>query len=115
AKENLENEKAWDVRFSLIDFAKEIFREEFKAIEESVQEKTTQPEFFRNLLTELRRKKFGFVSFIKNRSLDAVNIISQNKLTDADFKYSGGPFNFFIKTSKITSVKNIDEKFIGKR
>ena len=27
AKENLENERSWDVRYSLIEFAREIFRE----------------------------------------------------------------------------------------
>ena len=37
AKENLENDRAWDVRASLMEFAKEIFREEFKVIEEQVR------------------------------------------------------------------------------
>src|SRR6185295_11581201 len=38
AREKLENDKAWDVRSSLIEFANEIFREEFKAIEKQVRE-----------------------------------------------------------------------------
>ena len=46
AKENLENERSWDVRFSLIDFAKEIFREEFKEIEDVVNKTTAQNDFF---------------------------------------------------------------------
>jgi ATP-dependent helicase/nuclease subunit A len=115
AKENLENERAWDVRYSLIEFAREIFREEFKAIEESVLVKTKEPDFFRNLLTELRKRKFGFVSLIKNKAQTALKIISTNGLTSVDFKYGGGPHNFLTKASRITSVRSFDEKEKGKR
>jgi ATP-dependent helicase/nuclease subunit A len=49
AKENLENERSWDVRYSLIDFAREIFREEFKGIEDVVSKTTAGKDFFTRL------------------------------------------------------------------
>lgn len=113
AKENLENERAWDVRFSLIDFAKEIFREEFKAIEDELLQKTTAPGFFKHLIGELRRKRSEFIGFIKQKSNKALGLIHAENLTSADFKYAGGPCHFFRKASKISSVKNCDVK--GKR
>ncbi len=49
ARENLENERAWDVRQSLIAFAGEIFREEFKAIEDDLVGHT-RPRLFPQLI-----------------------------------------------------------------
>src|SRR5690606_11386240 len=47
ARENLENERPWDVRYSLIAFAAEIFREEFKEVEGVVNSITADKGFFR--------------------------------------------------------------------
>ncbi len=115
AKENLENDRAWDVRQSLKTFAEQIFREEFKAIENDLMINTSKPDFFNNLLTELKKKKFGFVNFIKSKSLEALTIMHENGLSSSDFKYGGGPYNFFVKISKIGRVKDFDEKEKGKR
>ena len=46
AKENLENDRAWDVRKSLMEFAKEIFREEFKTIQKQVRLDSADVDFF---------------------------------------------------------------------
>ncbi|MEX2232770.1 MAG: UvrD-helicase domain-containing protein [Cyclobacteriaceae bacterium] len=115
AKENLENERSWDVRYSLIDFAKEIFREEFKDIEDELLEKTKAPGFFKKLMHELKSKKFEFINVVKSKATEALNVIHQNNLSVSDFKYSGGPYNFLLKASRITSVRGFDEKEKGKR
>lgn len=115
AKENLENERAWDVRQSLIEFAKEIFREEFKKIEDDLLEQTREPAFFKNLMNALKSKKFEFIHFIKSKSKEALKIIHDHNLTRSDFKYGGGPYNFFRKASGISSVKSFDEGEKGKR
>ncbi|HET9486807.1 MAG TPA: UvrD-helicase domain-containing protein, partial [Chryseosolibacter sp.] len=115
AKENLENERSWDVRYSLIDFAKEIFREEFKEIEDDLLEKTKSAGFFKDLIRILRSRKFEFINLVKSKSAEALKLIGENGLTDSDFKYAGGPCNFFRKVSSISWVKDFDEKAIGKR
>jgi len=53
AKENLENERAWDVRQSLLEFSNEIFREEFKDIEDQVIKTTGDRKFFNTLRATL--------------------------------------------------------------
>jgi ATP-dependent exoDNAse (exonuclease V) beta subunit len=115
AKENLENERAWDVRYSLIDFAREIFREEFKDIEDELLARTATPGYFRNLMDELRNRRRDFIKVIRSRSREALRIIHGHNLTASDFKYSGGPYNFFRKASKISHVKDFDEREKGKR
>lgn len=115
AKENLENERSWDVRQSLIEFSKEIFREEFKVIEDDLLDKTQAPGFFKDLMTQLRTKKFNFIKSIKSKANEALTIIHENNLNSSDFKYSGGPYNFFKKASGISSVKDFDEEKKGKR
>ena len=61
AKENLENERPWDVRSSLIDFASEIFREEFKDIEDEVLRSTSQRKYFHDLRRTLQKEKEYFI------------------------------------------------------
>jgi ATP-dependent exoDNAse (exonuclease V) beta subunit len=115
ARENLENERSWDVRYNLMDFGREIFREEFKGIEEDLLERTKDAGFFRALIQKLRAEKFGFMNFVRSRSAEALKLIAENQLTPSDFKYSGGPYNFFRKASRIASVKDFGEKEKGKR
>src|SRR6478736_9362707 len=68
ANENLENERAWDIRKSLIEFSNEIFREEFKEIEDKVDKTTSQKDFFVNQLAALQKKRYEFVNLMKSRS-----------------------------------------------
>ena len=60
ATENLESERAWDVRFSLIEFAKEIFKDEFRDIEEDVIRRTGDRNFFRDFRNKLWATKNNF-------------------------------------------------------
>jgi ATP-dependent helicase/nuclease subunit A len=116
AKENLENDRAWDVRQSLKTFAEQIFREEFKAIEQELMAVTARPDFFNQLLASLKDKKFSFINFVRNQSKAALDVIHHHGLTSADFKYAGGgAYSFFLKLSKINRVKDFDEDAKGKR
>ncbi len=87
AKENLENERAWDVRRSLIDFAKEIFKEEFKDIEEHVVNATANRTYFTNLRIALSEQKNLFLSRIELPAQEALRIIKSHGWEINDFKY----------------------------
>ena len=115
ANENLENERAWDIRNSLIEFSREIFKEEFKEIEASVISSTSQKDFFKNLLSDLKKKKHEFTGFVKTKSKEALDIIHKHNLGSSDFKYGGGVYNFFRKISKIADVKEFDKEGKGSR
>lgn len=115
AKDSLENERAWDVRASLKQFAHEIFREEFKVIEDGIINETKDHSFFKNLKEKLNQEKYGFTNFITGKAKAALTSMQQNGLTQEDFKYGGGIFNFFTKAANIKSVKDFDEEKKGKR
>ncbi len=115
AKDSLENERAWDVRLSLREFAQEIFREEFKVIEDGIINETNNHNFFRELKNTLSQEKYGFVNFISGRAKTALAVIRNNGLTRDDFKYGGGIFNFFSKAAGTKSVSDFNEKEKGKR
>lgn len=116
ANENLVNERAWDVRSSLIRFSEEIFKEEYREIEDEVEKVTSVPNFFPDLLAKLRKRKYEFVKTAAGKAKDAVAIIEQNGLTGADFKYAGGGvYGWFQKIARISSVNDFNEKELGKR
>ena len=97
AKENLENERSWDVRFSLIEFAKEIFREEFKEVEDGVNKATAGKDFFRNLMERLWSVKNGFIKDISSPARESLQIIQSKGWTSDDFRYgkNSGLLSFF--------------------
>jgi ATP-dependent helicase/nuclease subunit A len=108
AKENLENERAWDVRFNLIDFAREIFREEFKSIEDVVNRTTATPGFFKALRESLWKQKNSFLSKVSGPAREILEDIDKNGWTPDDFYFGKGSGLF-------TLLKNFrDEKNIGK-
>lgn len=116
ANENLVNERAWDVRSSLIRFSEEIFKEEYREIEVEVEKITSVDNFFPDLLTKLRKRRFEFVKTVVAKAKEATEIIQQNGLTNDDFKYGGGGvYGWFQKIARITSVSDFNEKELGKR
>lgn len=97
AKENLENERPWDVRFSLIEFAKEIFRDEFKEIEETVAQQTGERNFFKQLREKLWATKNRFLAQIEQPAKEALDLMRSAgwKLSDLNYGQSSGLFTFF--------------------
>ncbi len=97
AKENLENERAWDVRYSLIEFAREIFREEFKAIEDQVTAIGTRPGYFKTLKNQLWQAKNSFLTSVSRPAQEALDIIKAKGWSADDFSYGkqSGLITFF--------------------
>lgn len=114
AKENLENERAWDVRVSLIEFAKEIFRDEFKDIEDVVIAHTSDRGFFRLLRDKLWATKNEFFNQVQKPAKEALSILQTNGITIADINYGTGSglFTFF---ETFAFQKDLKEIKIGGR
>lgn len=116
AKKNLEDDKGWDVRPGLREFATEIFKEEFRLVENDIANITSTPHFFENLRKNISAERFQFIQAIRKRAEEAVALIQKAGLTFEDFKYaSGGAFGFLTKVSKIKSVADVDDKSFGTR
>lgn len=111
AKENLENERAWDVRLSLIEFAKEIFRDEFKDVEETVLRQTSERNFFPQLREKLWALKNRFLGQIQGPANEALNIFRAAGLTSADIHYGQGSglLTFFASYAHEKNIKEIKE------
>ncbi len=116
AKDNLENDRPWDVRSNLLDFTKEIFKEEFRAIEDELLSTTAEPDFFNNLQTSLRKKTYGFIAGCNKISNQATTIINENGWDKSDFSYGdSGIYAWFIKIEKFKAPSDFNEKAIGSR
>ncbi len=117
ALQNLENDKSWDMRNSLVSFSSEIFRDEFKIIEEHVSDKARDKNYFRETLTVLQKKKFEFVNFVRSRAFEAMKDFHALGLRIDDFKYkrSGSVYGWFDKVSEFRTVKDFSEKAKGLR
>jgi ATP-dependent helicase/nuclease subunit A len=75
AKDNLENDKAWDVRRSLMEFSKEIFREEFITIQKDVQVSSDPLKFLSGLRHKLFEIKKDFLSRVSKPAAESLQIM----------------------------------------
>ncbi len=117
ALQNLENDRSWDMRGSLVAFSNEIFREEFKAIEEGIGQGSRDLNYFRNALDVLQKEKYKFMSFVTGRAKATLKDFQNFGLQVDDFKYkrSGSAFGWFAKVAEFKSVKDFADKEIGSR
>ncbi|GHM98525.1 DNA helicase [Cytophagales bacterium WSM2-2] len=114
ALQNLENDRSWDMRSSLAAFSNEIFREEFRSVEEESSKFQTK-NFFPGTLKVLREKKYEFVNLIRSRIVKLLRDIHAAGFHSDDFKYSGGVHNFLEKFKDLNSVKDFNDKEKGSR
>ncbi len=111
ARENLENERAWDVRYNLIEFAKEIFREEFKAVEDEVNKTTGDPAFFRNLRERLWSMKNRFLGRVSRPAREVLEVIDAQVWGYDDFKWgkNSGIQKFFLQHAYNRNISSLEE------
>jgi ATP-dependent helicase/nuclease subunit A len=108
-KDSLENDKGWDVRTNLREFAQEIFTEEFKVIEDDLLKATERPEFFKSLRQKLQKERQIFINTVNTKGRQALQLIADHALDRNDFKYGGAGLNFFKKCEKYNSVSEFAE------
>src|SRR5690606_6969094 len=110
ATRNLESDKPWDVRRGLIDFSKEILRDDFKLIEKEFTKKTSDKKFLNDLLDQLNAIRHSFIGTIKKKAAEGFQLIVDNGFDVTDFKYQGGAgYKFFKDKVDLTRVKEFKE------
>lgn len=115
AKDNLENDRAWDVRQSLREFAEQIFKEEFKAIEDSILRESVDHAFFQELKVKLWKIKNSFLGTVAPPAAEALATMQQAGWQPSDISYgkNSGLFTFF---DMFATGKNLKEyKVPGER
>lgn len=111
ARENLENDRAWDVRSSLFDFAQQIFREEFKAIDSDVLRATANRSYFKDVKNLLWEIKNNFMATGRRLAAECLQIISREGWVAEDFYYgqNSGLLTFFSGIAEARDVKDFKE------
>lgn len=110
AIKNLESDKAWDMRTGLVDFSKEILKEDFKRIEKDFTKKTSDRKFLKDLLAELGKATGSFIKHIRTLAKQGLDIIEQHQLEPNDFKYQGGAgYKFFNNLTDLSKVSDFKE------
>ncbi|HEY9007709.1 MAG TPA: UvrD-helicase domain-containing protein [Ohtaekwangia sp.] len=94
--ERLVEGKDWDIRSALLDFSKEIFKEEFKAIEDQVLRITENKEFFKSVRIKLQQVVKQFESQVQQTSRNLLKDFHVHNLSITDFKYgkSGSIYSY---------------------
>jgi len=98
--EKLTDGKNWDVRSALQDFAKLTEKEDFKAIEDSIIEVTSDRDFFKSFRAELSRFKYSFEAQVFDKAKTLLKEIQEQQLTADDFAgKSTGIYSYITKLS----------------
>jgi ATP-dependent exoDNAse (exonuclease V) beta subunit len=107
AKENLENDRAWDVRASLLGFSQQIFREEFKAIESDLLRTTADRSYFTRLKGLLQNERNNFLATGQKLAGEILQIISDEGWAPSDFYFGqqSGLFTFLKAFTELREVK----------
>lgn len=97
ARDNLENERAWDVRQNLREFAEQIFKEEFKVIEDEVISETNDHNFFKELKSKLWQTKNAFLGKVSKPAQEALKIIEEKGWDPIEISFgkNSGLITFF--------------------
>lgn len=115
AKENLENERAWDIRQNLREFAEQIFREEFKVIEDAVINETNDHNFFKELKTKLWQTKNSFIGKVSKPAAEALSIIQGYNWDPSEISYGRNSglitfFEMFATEKRLKEYKNPSDR-----
>lgn len=111
AKDSLENERAWDVRMSLRMFAEQIFREEFKVIEQDIINETNDHNFFKELKNKLWQIKNAFLNKVSKPAAEALRILQEKNwdMTEISYGKNSGVLTFFDMFATQKNLKDWKE------
>ena len=110
ATKNLESDKAVGCAQGLIDFSKEILRDDFKLIEKEFTKKTSDKKFLNGLLDQFKAIRHSFISTIKKKAAEGFQLIVDSGFDVTDFKYQGGAgYKFFKDKIDLTRIKDFKE------
>lgn len=87
SRERLLEGDNWNVEYSLKQFAREIFKEQFKSVEDRILSSENILEDNRRMLDFLRTEVSTHVAFMKAKASEAMRILEVNSIKVSDFSY----------------------------
>jgi ATP-dependent helicase/nuclease subunit A len=110
--ERLSEGKNWDIRALLVDFSKEIFKEDFKKVEKEVLNVTSNKDFFKTLNANLWAEIKTFEGKVSASANELLSEFHKNGLTVSDFKY-GNSRSIYAYTKLVTHTIELPGSRIG--
>ncbi|HUX97101.1 MAG TPA: UvrD-helicase domain-containing protein [Bacteroidales bacterium] len=105
ALSNIEEEKSWNLRDSILSLSEELFKEKFKVLSESERALIGNKEFLLEYIKELRSINFSFENSLRKFGKQADVIFSEHNLDDSMFYQKGKGIPGFIRSLLSGSVK----------
>ncbi|MFP4023686.1 MAG: UvrD-helicase domain-containing protein [Thiohalospira sp.] len=98
AENKIEQGKTWDFKKDILNLAREIFKEEFKAFDIQLTKKFGDKNFVKDYIAQLQTIKARFENQLKKLAKEALALIEANGLATEDFKYNNSSVpNYFNK------------------
>ncbi len=114
ARENLEQDKAWDIQNNLVGFSKEIFKEEFYAVEEEVLKRNSEPAHVLELQASLRKTRDSSLEYLRSRGLYVLGKLRELGAGVSDFKH-GSSGSVFVLMGQYAALTGFEKIPGGKR
>ncbi|MDY6800268.1 MAG: UvrD-helicase domain-containing protein [Bacteroidota bacterium] len=98
AENKIKQGKTWDFKKDILNLAREIFKEEFKAFDIQLTKKFGDKNFVKDYITQLQTIKARFENQLKKLAKEALALIEAKGLATEDFKYNKSSVpNYFNK------------------
>ena len=110
--ENISDDKSWNVISQIKKFGRTIFKDEYKEVSRTLEQKMAKPGFFEDYATRLRELRDASQERMKGMADRFFDILDSEGLTIDDFSYGKtGLCSFFLKLQQGI----FDESIVGKR
>ncbi|MEE4198506.1 MAG: UvrD-helicase domain-containing protein [Bacteroidales bacterium] len=98
AESKIEQGRKWEFKEDILNLAREIFKEEFKAFDTHLINKFNDKTFLKDYIAQLQNIQSGFENHMKKLAAEALTLIKNNGLTTGDFKHSNSSVpNYYNK------------------
>lgn len=119
SRERLLEGENWNVEFQLKQFAREIFKEQFKSVEDRILSSENILDDNRKMLEFLQAEVTTYKNFMKAKAAEALRILQENNITVSDFSYgdAGTIYAWFrdlsLGKSRSRDTKRIEASVLG--
>jgi ATP-dependent exoDNAse (exonuclease V) beta subunit len=87
SRERLLEGENWNIEYQLKNFAREIFKEQFKSVEDRILGSENIIAENRQMLEFLKAEERKFITFMKGKASEAMKILEENNIKVSDFSY----------------------------
>lgn len=97
SRDRLVEGENWNITYALKSFSQEIFKEQFKEVEEQILKPDDEGQVYKEILSTLTKEVAVFENFMKVPAQKAMESIQRNGLTVEDFSYKdqGTAYKYF--------------------